>query len=248
MAQMQPEKEVAVTLKTNLKCGSCLKKIGPLLDANPLVVRWEADLSHADRLLHAVVLGAEPVPLLKGELARAGFHGERVLEGVVNGFQLSRYRPLFIVVLYVLGFSLLMSHASGGLSMDAVMRNFMGGFFLGFSFFKFLDVRKFADAFATYDWVASRFRPYAIGYPLIELGLGLAYVLSWQLFVVNAVTAILMAVGLFGVVGTVRSGRQVQCACLGTTFNLPMSMVTVVENSVMLLMASYGIIQMVLRV
>ncbi len=248
MPQNQREKEVAVTLKTNLKCGDCLKKIEPLLNANPLVVRWSVDLSHVDRLLHAVVLGADPEPLLKGELAKVGFQGEKIMDVGTNGFHLPRYRPLLIVVLYILGFSVLISHASGELSVDSVTRNFMGGFFLGFSFFKFLDVGKFADAFASYDWVAARFRPYAIAYPLIEVALGLAYVLTWQLLVVNVVTAILMAVGLFGVVGAVRSGRQVQCACLGTAFNLPMSIVTVVENSVMLLMASYGIIQMVLGV
>ena len=248
MPQTQPEKEVAVTLKTNLKCGNCLKKIAPLLDANPLLLSWSVDLSHVDRLLHAVVLSADPEPLLKVELAKVGFQGEKVIDVGEHGFHLSRYRPLLIVVLYVLGFSVLISNASGDLSMDSLMRNFMGGFFLGFSFFKFLDVRKFADAFASYDWVAAQFWPYAIAYPLIELLLGLAYVLTWQLFVVNVVTAIVMAVGLFGVVGAVRSGRQVQCACLGTAFNLPMSIVTVVENSVMLLMAGYGIIQTILKV
>ena len=38
-------------VKTDLRCGACVRSIGPLLDAEPGVARWEADVSTPDRVL-----------------------------------------------------------------------------------------------------------------------------------------------------------------------------------------------------
>lgn len=46
-----------------------------------------------------------------------------------------------------------------------------------------------------------------------------------------------MLVGLIGVTRSVLDKQQIQCACLGTGFNLPMSSVTIIEDATMLLMA-----------
>jgi|GEM_PF-3436074 len=53
----------------------------------------------------------------------------------------------------------------------------------------------------------------------------------------NLATALIMAIGLVGVISAVRRKQAIQCACLGTVFNFPMSVVTIVENSAMLAMA-----------
>ena len=117
------------------------------------------------------------------------------------------------------------------------MRLFMAGFFLAFSFFKMLDLAGFASAFRGYDVLARAMPGYAIAYPFIELALGLAYLTDSAPTLTNAVTAVMMAVGLIGVVRAVMSRQTIRCACLGTGFNLPMSTVTIIENSVMLAMA-----------
>ena len=119
------------------------------------------------------------------------------------------------------------------------MRFFMGFFFLGFAFFKLLDVSKFADAFATYDIVAKRSRLYALLYPFLEFSLGMAFIMGWLPALVNTVTLVVMGVGLIGVIKAVRKRQVIQCACLGTVFNLPMSAVTIIENSTMILMALF---------
>ncbi|MEZ6150337.1 MAG: hypothetical protein R3C09_09455 [Pirellulaceae bacterium] len=144
---------------------------------------------------------------------------------------------MFLVVSYVIGASALfeLSHASWELS--RFMNNFMGFFFLGFAFFKLLNIAKFADAFATYDIVARRSRAYALAYPWVELSLGLLFVTRTLPMLANILTAVIMSVGLIGVVAAVRKKQTIQCACLGTAFNLPMSVVTIIENSVMLAMA-----------
>ena len=117
------------------------------------------------------------------------------------------------------------------------MRLFMAGFFLVFSFFKFLDVAGFASAFRGYDLVARVLPGYGRAYPFIELVLGLAYLTNIAPAATNIATAIIMAVGLAGIIRAVVSKQSIRCACLGTGINLPMSTVTIIENSVMLVMA-----------
>lgn len=114
----------------------------------------------------------------------------------------------------------------------------MGFFFLGFAFFKLQNIAGFADAFSTYDIVARRSRSYALAYPWIEFVLGLLFVTGLVPVATNIATFIVMLVGLVGVIAAVRKKQAIQCACLGTVFNLPMSVVTVIENSVMLAMAA----------
>lgn len=147
------------------------------------------------------------------------------------------YKPLVIVVLYLLGVTLTMEFASGMFLWETWMPNFMAGFFLIFSFFKMLDIKSFANAYAMYDLIAMRSKAYALTFPFIELGLGFAYILIPDLALTHLVTAIVMFVSLLGVVKAVTDKRKIQCACLGTGFNLPMSTVTIIEDGVMLIMA-----------
>jgi hypothetical protein len=61
---------------------------------------------------------------------------------------------LFLIVGYILGTVVLVALATGERTPHVLMRYFMGGFFLVFSFFKLLDVRGFVDAYRSYDIVA----------------------------------------------------------------------------------------------
>ncbi len=151
---------------------------------------------------------------------------------------LATYWPLFLVLLYILGGTVLLQWDSPRWSWHQAMSSFMGLFFVGFAFFKLLNVSKFATAFASYDLIAARSTGYGLAYPFIELGLGLAYLFGKFPIATNLATILLMGIGLIGVVRAVRGRRAIQCACLGTAFNLPMSSVTIIENSSMVLMAA----------
>lgn len=152
---------------------------------------------------------------------------------------LKQYKPLLLIALYLLGATLTLEFASGMFLWDTWMANFMAGFFLVFSFFKFLDLNGFANAYRSYDIIAQLWKPYGYVYPFIELGLGVAYLLfpdnSWT----HLITAIIMFVSLVGVVRSVVRKDEIKCACLGTVFNLPMSTVTIIEDGIMLLMAVF---------
>ncbi|HQR44012.1 MAG TPA: copper chaperone, partial [Gemmatales bacterium] len=100
------------------------------------------------------------------------------------------------------------------------------------------NLQKFADAYRTYDVVARRSRLYGLAYPFIELGLGIAYILHWQPVIVNVITLVVMGVSTIGVVQSLLARKTIQCACLGTVFNLPMSSITLVEDLLMVSMSA----------
>ena len=66
--------------------------------------------------------------------------------------------PLFLIVGYIFTVTLLIAWSNSQWSMDSMMRHFMAGFFLVFSFFKFLDAPGFASAFKMYDPLADHSR------------------------------------------------------------------------------------------
>ena len=131
---------------------------------------------------------------------------------------------------------------SGIFILKTWMGNFMAGFFLVFSFFKILDIPAFAKAYQSYDIIASKINWYGYIYPFIEFSLGISYLFFYDSVLTNLITAIIMFVGLIGVYRSVIQKTKIQCACLGTVFNLPMSYVTIIEDGVMLMMALFMLI------
>ena len=169
---------------------------------------------------------------------------------VGTGNWLSTYYPLLLIVILILICSVLVQiggvhNSSPDVAFDVAlistgetMRFFMAGFFIVFAFFKLLDVGAFANAYAGYDLLASRWRGWGVIYPFIELALGLAYLSNWQYRATLWVTIGVMGFSALGVIRAVLSQRKIQCACLGTVFKLPMSTVTIVEDVGMVLMAA----------
>jgi copper chaperone CopZ len=176
---------------------------------------------------------------------------------------LSTYYPLLLILAFILGGSLLLQvglHAAAmgepmGLGMHLMMglhtvtagetmRYFMAGFFLVFAFFKLLDVRAFANAYAGYDLLAARWQGWGLAYPFVELALGMAYLANYNPVLTTWATIIVMGFSAIGVIRAVLSKTKIQCACLGTVFKLPMSTVTIVEDVGMVLMAALMLVKM----
>ena len=119
----------------------------------------------------------------------------------------------------------------------------MAGFFLTFSFFKFLDLKAFANAYRGYDLIAKRIPAYGFVYPFIELGLGISYLIGFAPFATNAVNIVVMGVSSVGVLRALISKNKIQCACLGAVFNLPMSTISLIEDLVMVVMSGFMLIK-----
>ncbi|MFN7019987.1 MAG: heavy-metal-associated domain-containing protein [Phycisphaerales bacterium] len=150
--------------------------------------------------------------------------------------------PLILIVAFIAGVTAMTTfvRATGG-GWHGWMNDFMAGFFLVFSFFKFLDLRGFVSAYRRYDLLAAASPPWAWAYPFVELTLGVAYLLRWQPVATNIVTLVLMLIGAAGVLRALARRQRIRCACLGTALNLPMTTVTLIEDLAMAAMAAAGL-------
>lgn len=143
-------------------------------------------------------------------------------------------RPLFLIFSYVIIGSVMLTK---GDSMALFMTNFMGLFYVIFGFFKFLDYRGFPASFGQYDPIAKRFKLYGWLYPFIETLLGIMFLYQIELEIALWITIIILGTTTVGVAQQLLQKNNIKCACLGTALNLPMTEATLIENSIMLVMA-----------
>jgi hypothetical protein len=242
--------------RTNLNCASCVAAVKPYLDNDPTIRRWAVDTADPNKVL--TVEGDDVTPeLVERDVASAGFkvlgrveedtihaHAEHATPAAEDRSFLETYRPLLLVFAYLVGVVAVVEITAGRFDGMRAMANFMGGFFLAFSFFKLLNLRGFVDAYQTYDVLARPVRAYGYVYPFVELALGVAYLARFAPVVTNLVTLAVMLVSLAGVTQALLQRRRIQCACLGTMFNLPMTKVTFVEDALMAGMALVTLVQL----
>ena len=174
------------------------------------------------------VLLPKYIPLLETKLVKTH-------PNVEAPSKLKQLFPLILIFFYLILGSLLIQKDS--FHINNFMIDFMGLFFVVFSFFKFLDYKGFPKVFAQYDPLAKRSALYAKVYPFIETLLGLMLLLRWQLNFVFITIIAILTITTFGVVYALFDKNKINCACLGTAFKLPMTEATLIENVIMLVMA-----------
>lgn len=226
--------------RTNLRCAACVESIRPLFDADPGVVGWDADVASPDkRLTIDGDISSEAVnALLEQKGYRILDEGTVVSVAPAPATGLKRYWPLLLILIYLLIVTAVVEWLNRPYNGDRAMSHFMAGFFLVFSFFKLLDLRAFAQSYARYDLLAQRWYDWGHIYPFCELLLGIAYITRVSMTLTNVLTLVLMLLGAAGVIRSLSKKQQIQCACLGTVFNLPMSWITLIEDLLMAGMAA----------
>ena len=117
------------------------------------------------------------------------------------------------------------------------MHYFMGFFLVQFAMLKIFHPSAFADGFQMYDLIAKKSRFYAYCYPFIELGLGLAYLSFVFPIATYIITFIVMGIGSIGVIYALRRGLNINCPCMGSILDVPLSTVTLTEDLGMGLMS-----------
>lgn len=238
---------------SGMTCVNCQTKIEKLLGQVPGVTAVQADWQ-----LQRVQVSMDQhvsTPALQQALQDTAYtlsdgkekntHSENITTTNTTESALKTYWPIFLIFFYITGFALLVQARSTVFDWHAFMRHFMAGFFIVFSFFKFLDLRGFAESYATYDLLAKRWQGYGYVYAILELGLGCLYVLNIFPIATNAFTFILMCFSLAGVLISVLNKQKIRCACLGTVFNLPMSTVTIVEDVLMIVMSAAMLVPLI---
>ncbi len=149
--------------------------------------------------------------------------------------KLRQLKPLLIILGYISVATVLLNYSRD--SWDGAMLDFMGLFFIVFSFFKILDLKGFPDSFRMYDPLAKAVPAYAWAYPFIETALGLMFLMRYQVRLALIVTIVILGITTVGVLKTLLDKKSIQCACLGTALKLPMTEATLIENAIMLVMA-----------
>lgn len=150
--------------------------------------------------------------------------------------------PLFLILGYITIASILLNRSP--FDSSGFMLDFMGLFYIVFSFFKMLDLKGFPDSFRMYDPLAKRVLVYATIYPFLETVLGLLFLMRFQIETALIATIILLGITTIGVTKVLLDKKLIQCACLGTALKLPMTKATFIENSIMIVMAVLMLIQM----
>ncbi|MEM6728643.1 MAG: MauE/DoxX family redox-associated membrane protein [Pseudomonadota bacterium] len=149
-----------------------------------------------------------------------------------RGSRVADYWPLIALV----GVAALAGAALSANGM-AWMPAFMGVFLIIFALLKIFDLKGFRRGFKMYDVLARRYPDYALVYPFIELGLGLAYLSGIAPTLTQLLTVVVFGVGTLGVISAIRRGLDIACPCMGSILSVPLSTVTLTEDLAMVAMA-----------
>jgi cation transport ATPase len=167
------------------------------------------------------------------ELERKEIVSDQFIENPKSEFK--QLFPLFLIIGYITIASLLINRTN--LNLSSFMLDFMGLFYIVFSFFKLLDLKGFPDSFRMYDPIAKKIPIYGWVYPFIESVLGLLFLLRFNIEVALIITIVVLGITTIGVTKILIDKKSIQCACLGTALKLPMTKATFIENAIMLFMA-----------
>ncbi len=156
------------------------------------------------------------------------------------------YRPVAALFAMAALLAIAASHAVFGSPFSALALQWFGGFSMAIlALLKLQDIGKFSTMFLNYDLLAKRWVPYGILYPFAE---GLAGVLM----VADALDWLSIPIALFiGTVGAVSvfkavylDRRDLKCACVGGSSNVPLGFVSLTENLGMIAMAIWMLARM----
>jgi len=154
--------------------------------------------------------------------------------------KLQQLKPLLLIIFYIATASVLLHYKNW--TWSAFMLDFMGLFYIVFSFFKMLDLKGFPESFRMYDPLAKRVPFYGKVYPFIETALGLMFLLRFEINIALIITLIVLGITTIGVTKTLLDKKSIRCACLGTALKLPMTEATFIENAIMIVMATLMLI------
>ena len=153
------------------------------------------------------------------------------------------YRPVIAVFAVTALMALAASQAAMGSPFTIMAAQWFIAFSMGvLAILKLQDVDRFSTMFLNYDLLARRWVPYAYLYPFAEA-------LAAVLMIAHAATWLSVPVALFiGGIGAVSvfkavyvDKRQLKCACVGGSSNVPLGFVSLTENLMMVGMAIWMI-------
>ncbi|HZG08865.1 MAG TPA: glutaredoxin [Allosphingosinicella sp.] len=224
------------TCPYGLKAVDLLKRSGYEVEDHHLTTR---DRTNAFKTEHGVA--TTPQTFIGGK--RIGGYDDlrRFLGKAVADPEATSYAPVIVLFAMTALMAMAGSHAVTG----AALTPRAGEWFIGFSMIvlallKLQNLESFATMFLNYDLLAKRWVPYSYIYPFAEGFAGI-------LMVAGALTWLSAPVALFiGTVGAISvfkavymDRREIKCACVGGSSNVPLGFVSLTENLMMIAMAAW---------
>ena len=222
------------TCPYGLKARHLLKSRGYAVEDVHLATREEVD---AFKARHGVA--TTPQTFIDG-VRIGGYDDLRRFFGLkVADPSATTYRP--VVALFAM--TALMAGAAGYAVDGAVLTLRVAEWFVAFSMvvlalLKLQNVESFATMFLNYDLLAKRWVPYGRIYPFAEGATGVLMVagaLDWLSIPLALFIGTVGAASVFKAVYIDR--RELKCACVGGSSNVPLGFVSLTENLMMIAMA-----------
>jgi len=225
-----------------MTCNNCKASVEEALNAVDSIEQVSINLEHSKaviEMLHPISIEALqkalPAKYDISEVANSAVFKVSTSDKNASKSELKQLYPLFLIFGYILVASILLNKNDWNLS--DFMLDFMGLFYIVFSFFKLLDLKGFPKSFQMYDPLAKAFPVYGWVYPFLELALGLLFLMRIQIPLALIITLVVLGITTIGVARALLNKNAIQCACLGTALKLPMTKATFIENSIMIIMA-----------
>jgi len=158
------------------------------------------------------------------------------------------YRPVIAIFVTALLIGLAVSWVANGTLVAARMPEYAVAtamVLLGLQ--KLQDVESFSTMFLNYDLLAQRYVPYSYVYPYAETLAGVLMLAGALLWLAAPLALFIGTVGAVSVFKAVYvDKRELKCACVGGSSNVPLGFVSLTENIAMVLMGLWMPLKMLL--
>lgn len=222
------------TCPYGLKAKHLLRRSGYTVEDRHLRTRAETDAFKAEQKV-----ATTPQVFIGGE--RVGGYDDlrRYLGKRVSDPKATSYRPVIALFAMTALTALALSYAvSGHLLTVRAAEWFISISMVVLALLKLQDVETFSSMFLNYDLLARRWVPYSYIYPYAE---GLAGVLMTAGALRWLSVPVALFIGTIGAVSVFKAvyidKRELKCACVGGSSNVPLGFVSLTENLMMVAMA-----------
>jgi glutaredoxin len=222
------------TCPWGLKAKDLLQRSGYELEDHHLTTRAETDAFKA-----AKDVATTPQVFIRGE--RIGGYDDlrRYLGKKVVDPKAVTYRPVIVLFTMTALAAMAASYAATGDPFTArALQWFIALSMVVLSLLKLQNVETFSAMFLNYDLLAKRWVPYSYVYPYAE-GLAGVLMISGALKWISVPVA--LVIGTVGAVSVFKAvyidNRELKCACVGGSSNVPLGFISLTENLMMIVMA-----------
>lgn len=226
-----------------MKTVDLLKRKGYQVDDHPLTSRDEIEAFKAQENVDTT-----PQTYI-GDKRIGGYEEVREYLGMsVPSAKETSYRPVIAIFVTALLIGLAVSWVANGTLVAARMPEYAVAtamVLLGLQ--KLQDVESFSSMFLNYDLLAQRYVPYSYVYPYAETLAGILMLAGAMLWLAAPLALFIGTVGAVSVFKAVYvDKRELKCACVGGSSNVPLGFVSLTENIAMVLMGLWMPLKMLL--